>query len=71
MRYKVCCLLSRNNVFLRFPVKPDHSFSGIVPKFQPMMNQGYSKIPGVSPMFNPGQKGMTDNTDIYVFLLGK
>lgn len=31
-------------------------FSGIVPKF-PQLNPGYSKtIPGMSPMFNPGQK---------------
>ena len=33
-------------------------FSGIVPKF-PQLNPGYSKtIPGMSPMFNPGQKGI-------------
>jgi hypothetical protein len=33
-------------------------FSGIVPKF-PQLNPGYSKtIPGISPMFNPGQKGI-------------
>lgn len=50
-------------IFLRYNIftgKPGESYTGMVPKFPQL--PGYSKtIPGISPMFHHGQKGMLNN----------